>query len=170
MEKQLFDNITDYIFSTQSLVDRINRLFTIKLNSNSIYDSFNFLEKRIDRVELDEVKLLSNPYIHQLDNKIKECLTNYICSVQLLINRLENEKHYTIDYSIKQVEKYEDKLTDLLKENVKHQEMEAFINSWLKIFKNVKLNNQLLKKFKQECIKKGYKQIEILTEMVKRGV
>ena len=169
MEKEIFDLITDYIFSTQSLIDRINRLYTMNIKTNSIDNSLQHLVKRIDRVEEDEAFLLSSANLKLLDFKTKNNLNNYVCSVQLLIKRLENKRPYLIEQTIKAVEHYEDKLLSNLNKEINQQELNLFINSWLEIFKNVKLNNQLLNKFKQECIHRGYKQIEILTEMVKRG-
>ena len=170
MEKEIFDLITDYIFSTQALIDRINRLYTMNIKTNSIDNSLQHLVKRIDRVEQDETYLLSNNSLNSLDFNTKNDLNNYVCSVQLLINRLENKRAYSIEQAISAVEHYEDKLISNLNKEIKQQELNLFINSWLGIFKTIKLNKQLLKNFKQECLNRGYKQIEILTEMVKRGV
>ena len=170
MEKEIFDLITDYIFSTQSLIDRINRLYTMNIKTNSIDNSLQHLVKRIDRVEEDEAFLLSSANLKSLDIKTKNDLNNYVCSVQLLINRLDNKRPYSIEQAISAVEHYEDKLLCNLSKEIKQQELNLFINSWLGIFKTIKLNKQLLKNFKQECLNRGYKQIEILTEMVKRGV
>lgn len=167
MELNVFNNITDYIFSTQSLVDRVNRMFTIKLQNNTIDNSITHLIKRIDRVEQEEQLLLSNPNIKLLDHKIKELLSCYMGAVNTLINRLENKRGYTIEYAIEQVEKYEDMLLEELKLHIKQQELDKFVNDWLPVFKYTKLKPLMLNEFRKECKEKGYKVIEVLTEMVK---
>lgn len=167
MELNVFNNITDYIFSTQSLVDRVNRMFTIKLQNNTIDNSITHLIKRIDRVEQEEQLLLSNPNIKLLDHKIKELLSCYMGAVNTLINRLENKRGYTIEYAIEQVEKYEDMLLNELNLHVKQQELDKFVNDWLPVFKYTKLKPLMLNEFRKECKQKGYKVIEVLTEMVK---
>lgn len=167
MEINVFNNITDYIFSTQALVDRVNRMFTIKLQNNTIDNSITHLIKRIDRVEQEEQLLLSNPNIKLLDHKIKELLSCYIGAVNTLINRLENKRGYTIEYAIQQVEKYEDMLLNELNLHVKQQELDKFVNDWLPVFKYTKLKPLMLDEFRKECKQKGYKVIEVLTEMVK---
>lgn len=168
MEKQIFDNITDYIFSTQALVDRINRMFTIKLQNNTIDNSITHLIKRIDRVDQEETNLLCNPNLKLIDIEVKQALANYIGAVNVLIDRIEVRKGYTIDYAIEQVEKYEDILMEVLKNNVKQQEIDKFVNDWLPVFTHTKLPSIMLNEFRRECKQKGYKVIEILTEMIKR--
>lgn len=167
MELNVFNNITDYIISTQSLVDRINRMFTIKLQSNTIDNSITHLIKRIDRVEQDEQLLLSNPNLKLIDVTIKELLSCYIGAVNTLINRLEQNRGYSIEYAIQQLEKYEDLLVEELKKHTKQQELDKFINDWLPVFKYTKLKPLMLNEFRKECKQKGYKVIEVLTEMVK---
>lgn len=169
MEKQIFDNITDYIFSTQALVDRINRMFTIKLQNNTIDNSITHLIKRVERVEQEETFLLCNPNMKLLDINIKIALSNYMGAVNVLLDIIEVRKGYTIDYAIEQVEKYEDLLLQELKRNVKQQELDKFINDWLPVFKHTKLPSLMINEFRKECKEKGYKVIEILTEMVKRA-
>ena len=52
MKRELTDNITNYIFSVQSLVDRINIMKT----ENKV--NFDFIDKRIEVIEKFEDEIL----------------------------------------------------------------------------------------------------------------
>lgn len=167
MEKEIFDTITDYIFSTQVLIDRINRMYSVKLDSHRITDSITHLTKRIDRVELEQTKLISMNYHNSVPLEIKYILSNHIIEVNTLIDYLELKKGY-IRSAINRIEYYEDKLLQELKKDVTQSELDKFIDDWLPVFKHFKIPNQLMNKFREECNQKGFKLVNVLTEMLKR--
>lgn len=166
MEKEIFDTITDYIFSVQALVDRVNRMYTVKLEGVRISDSITHLVKRIDRVELEGAKLVDIKYDNSVSLEIREKLSIYILATEILIDRLENKKG-DIWFAISQIEHYEDILLKELKNHVKQNEIDLLVKEWLPTFKNVKLNEGLLLQFKKDCTKHGVKTIEILTKMLR---
>ena len=169
MEKEIFDTITDYIFSVQALVDRVNRIYTVKLGGDRISDAITHLSKRIDRVESERTKLVSMDYLifFSIDFEIRQLITNYMIATDILIDRLEY-KRGDINFAISKIEHYEDKLLKELKKHVKQTELDKFIDEWLPVFKHFKIPNQLMNKFRQECEQKGFKLINVLTEMLKR--
>lgn len=167
MEKEIFDTITDYIFSVQALVDRINRMYTVKIEGDRISDAITHLSKRIDRVELEGVKLISMKYNNSVTLELRRLLTNYIISTDILIDRLEY-KRGDINFAISKIEEYEDKLIKELKNHVKQTELDKFIDEWLPVFKHFKIPNQLMNKFREECEQKGFKLVNVLSEMLKR--
>ena len=167
MEKEIFDTITDYIFSVQALVDRINRMYTVKVEGERISDSITHLIKRIDRVELEQTKLVTMIYDNSVTLELRYFLTNYITATDILIDRLEYKKG-DINFAISKIEHYEDKLLKELKKHIKQSELDKFIDDWLPVFKHFKISNQLMNRFKQECEQKGFKLINVLTEMLKR--
>lgn len=167
MEKEIFDTITDYIFSTQALIDRINRMYSVKLDSHRITDSITHLTKRIDRVELDQTKLISMNYHNSVSLEIKDILSNHIIAVNTLIDYLELKKGH-IRTAINRIEYYEDKLLQELKKDVKQSELEKFVDDWLPVFKHFKIPLQLMNRFRKECEEKEFKLINVLEEMLKR--
>lgn len=167
MEKEIFDTITDYIFSVQALVDRVNRIYTVKLGGDRVSDAITHLTKRIDRVELEGAKLITMKYNNSVTLELRRLLSNYIISTDILIDRLEGKKG-DIQFAVNRIEHYEDKLLKELKKEVKQTELDKFIDDWLPVFKHFKIPNQLMNKFRQECEQKGFKLINVLTEMLKR--
>ena len=167
MEKEIFDTITDYIFSVQALVDRVNRMYTVKLEGDRISDSITHLAKRIDRVELEESKLTTMKYDNSVTLELRQILSNYMIATNILISRLEVRKG-NVDYAINRIEYYEDRLLKELKNHVKQSELDKFINDWLPLFKHFKIPKQLMNKFREECEQKGFKLVNVLYEMLKR--
>lgn len=167
MEKEIFDTITDYIFSTQALIDRINRMYSVKLDSHRITDSITHLSKRIDRVELEQTKLISMNYYNSVSLEIKDILSNHIIAVNTLIDYLELKKGH-IRTAINRIDYYEDKLLQELKKDVKQSELEKFIDDWLPVFKHFKIPPQLMNRFRKECEEKEFKLINVLEGMLKR--
>lgn len=167
MGKEIFDTITDYIFSTQALIDRINRMYSVKLDSHRITDSITHLTKRIDRVELEQTKLISMNYHNSVSLEIKYILSNHIIAVNTLIDYLDLKKGH-IRTAINRIEYYEDKLLQELKKEFKNTELDKFIDDWLPVFKHFKIPNQLMNKFREECEEKEFNLINVLEEMLKR--
>ena len=167
MEKEIFDVITDYIFSTQALIDRINRLHSVKLEGHRITDSITYLSKRIDRVEIEQTKLISMNYHNSVSLEIKDILSNYIIAVNILIDCLEFKRGH-IRTAINRIEYYEDKLLQELKKDVKQSELEKFIDVWLPVFKYFKIPPQLMNIFRKECKEKEFKLINVLELMMKK--
>lgn len=168
MEKEIIDTITDYIFSVQSLVDRVNRMYTVKVERNKINDSITHLIKRIDRVELEKTKILVNLDVNSIPIKLLDYLNNYILLSDMLIDTLENNNGDT-RLAINRIDHYEDKLLKELKKEAKQTEFDKFIDDWLPVFKHFKIPNQLRNKFREECEQKGFKLVNVLEEMLKRG-
>ena len=167
MEKEIFDTITDYIFSTQALVDRVNRMYTVKIEGDRISDSITHLLKRIDRVELEKTKILVNLDVNSTPITLLAYLTDHILITDLLIDILENNNG-DVRLAIKRIEHYEDNLLKELKKEFKNTELDKFIDDWLPVFKHFKIPNQLMNKFREECNQKGFKLVNVLTEMLKR--
>lgn len=167
MEKEIFDTITDYIFSTQALIDRINRMYSVKLDGHRITDSITHISKRIDRVELEQTKLISIINQISVSLEIKDILSKYMIAVDILIDYLEFRKG-DIRVAINRIEIYEDKLLQELKKDVKQSELEKFIDDWLPVFRYFKLPPQLMNRFRKECEEKEFKLINVLEEMLKR--
>ena len=167
MEKEIFDTITDYIFSVQALVDRVNRMYTVKIEGDRISDSITHLLKRIDRVELEKTKILVNLDVNLTPITLLAYLNNYVLITDMLIDILENNNG-DVRLAINRIEHYEDKLLKELKKHIKQSELDKFIDDWLPVFKHFKIPNQLMNRFKQECEQKGFKLINVLTEMLKR--
>lgn len=167
MEKEIIDTITDFIFSTQALIDRINRIYSVKFEGHRITDSVTHISKRIDRVELEQTKLISMVNQNSVSLEIKDILSNYIIAVNILIDCLELKKGY-MKKTINLVEFYMDKLLQELKKDIKQSELEKFIDDWLLIFRHFKIPPQLMNRFRKECEEKEFKLIIVLEEMLKR--
>ena len=172
MEKEIFDTITDYIFSTQALIDRINRMYSVKLEGHRITDSVTHLSKRIDRVELEQTKLISIINQNSVSFKINDTLSKYMIAVDILIDYLEFRKgdirKGDIRVAINRIEFYEDKLLQELKKDVKQSELEKFIDDWFPVFRHFKIPPQLMNRFRKECEEKEFKLINVLESMIKR--
>lgn len=167
MEKEIFDAITDYIFSVQALVDRVNRMYTVKIEGDRISDSITHLLKRIDRVELEKTKILVNLDVNSTPIILLDYLINYILITDVLIDILEN-KNGDVRLAIYRIEHYENKLLKELKKHIKQSELDKFIDDWLPVFKHIKIPQQLMNRFRKECEEKGFKLINVLEEMLKR--